>query len=292
MRITQLMISQQFIQNFQRNNTSMEKINGQISTGKKFEKVSEQPGAALKGLTLRSSLSQVEQYQKNAQDGIDWSTAVDGEIGNVTDVLQRVRELTVEASSDTVNENDRKNIAVEISSLIQQVGDIANTAYGSGYLFSGTDLNTQPYQDGVLQETNPSGKEWTIGQGMSVNGKVHAVSVFGFSPDGKNLFETLDGLAQTLEGGENPGSLLNSIDQQLDNLITQRTIVGTNQNLLELAANKLDQAQYLQQKMLSDTEDTDIAEAYTQLTQQETALQAAMTAGSKILQLSLADFLR
>ncbi|WP_066388335.1 flagellar hook-associated protein FlgL [Neobacillus mesonae] len=292
MRITHQMAAQHFMQNIQRNNTAMEKLQGQISSGKKFEKISDQPSATLQGLTYRTSLSQVEQYQKNAQDGIDWSTAMDGALGNVTDVMHRVRELTVEASSDTINENDRKNIAVEIRSLMQQVGNIANTAYGSGYLFSGTDLNTPPYQNGVLQQTNQIGKEWTIGQGISVNGKVHASAVFGFSVDGKNLFETLEGLAQTLEKGENPGSLLNSIDSQTDNLITQRTVVGTNQNLLELAANKLDQAQFLTKKMLSDTEDTNIAEAFTELTLQETALKAALSAGGRTMQLSLTDFLR
>ncbi|MEH7247204.1 flagellar hook-associated protein FlgL [Neobacillus niacini] len=292
MRVTHQMLSQQFIQNLNRNNTSMEKLQGQISSGKKFEKISDQPGDALKGLTYRSSLSHVEQFQKNAQDGIDWSTAVDGALGNVTDVLHRVRELTVEASNDTVNSSDRKNIAVEIRSLIQQVGNIANTEYGSGYLFSGTDLNTQPYQNDTLQQTSDNGKEWTIGQGISVNGKVHASSVFGFEVDGNNLFKTMENLAQTLENGENPGSLLNSVDKQMDNLITQRTMVGTNQNLLELAANKLDQAQFLNKKMLSNTEDTDITKAFTDLTLQETALKAALTAGGKIMQLSLADFLR
>jgi flagellar hook-associated protein 3 FlgL len=292
MRITHQMVSQQFIQGLQRNNAKMETIHAQISSGKKFEKISDQPGAALQGLTYRSSLSQVEQYQKNAQDGIDWSTAMDGALGNVTDVLHRVRELTVEASNDSLNANDRKNIAVEVRSLIQQVGNIANTAYASGYLFSGTDLNTQPYQNGVLQQTNENGKEWTIGQGISVNGKVHAASVFGFSVEGKNLFDTLGVLADTLESGENPGKLLGSLDKQMDNLITQRTVVGSNQNLLELAANKLDQAQFLNQKMLSHSEDTDISKAFTELTLQETALKASLSAGGKIMQLSLADFLR
>ncbi|MFS0775120.1 flagellar hook-associated protein FlgL [Neobacillus sp. 3P2-tot-E-2] len=292
MRVTHQMLSQQFIQNLNRNNTSMEKLQGQISSGKKFEQISDQPGDALKGLTYRSSLSHVEQFQKNTQDGIDWSTAMDGALGNVTDVLHRVRELTVEASNDSVNSSDRKNIAVEIRSLIQQVGNIANTAYGSGYLFSGTELNTQPYQNDMLQQTSENGKEWSIGQGISVNGKVHASSVFGFEVDGKNLFKTMENLALTLENGENPGSLLNSVDKQIDNLITQRTIVGTNQNLLELAANKLDQAQFLNEKMLSNTEDTDITKAFTELTLQETALKAALTAGGKIMQLSLADFLR
>ncbi|MEH7009955.1 flagellar hook-associated protein FlgL [Neobacillus niacini] len=292
MRVTHQMVSQQFINQLNRNNKAMETLQGQITSGKKFERVSDSPSAVLQGLTHRSSLAQVEQYQKNAQDGIDWSTAIDGALGNVTDVLHRIRELTVEASNDSNNESDRKTFAVEIRSLLDQAGNIANTAYGSGYLFSGTDLNTQPYQDGTLQQTNENGKEWTIGKGISVTGNVNAASVFGFSVDGKNLFETMDALAQSLENGENPGSHLNSIDQQLEHVITQRTIVGTNQNMLELAANNLDQTHLLNQKMLSNTEDTDIAKAFTELTLQETALKAALSAGSKMMQISLVDFLR
>ena len=192
----------------------------------------------------------------------------------------------------TNNPSDRKNIAVEVRSLIEQVGNIANTAYGSGYLFSGTDLNTQPYQNGALQPSNPIVKEWNVGQGLSVKGNVHAASVFGFSVDGKNLFETIDVVAQTLENGENPGSLLNSIDQQLDHVITQRTMVGINQNMLELASNKLEQSELLNKKMLSIVEDTDITKAFTELSSQETLLQASLSAGGKILQQSLVDFLR
>lgn len=292
MRITQQMISQKFIQNLHHSNKSMETLHGQISSGKKYERISDQPGEVLKGLSYRSSLSQIEQYQKNVEDGISWNSAMDGELGNVTNVLHRVRELTLQASNDTNNPSDRKNIAVEVRSLIDQVGNIANTAYGSGYLFSGTDLNTQPYQNGALQPSNPIVKEWNVGQGLSVKGNVHASSVFGLSVDGKNLFETIDVVAQTLENGENPGALLNSIDQQLDHVITQRTIVGINQNMLELASNKLEQSQLLNKKMLSTVEDTDISKAFTELSSQETLLQASLSAGGKILQQSLADFLR
>jgi flagellar hook-associated protein 3 FlgL len=292
MRVTQQMISQQFIQNLHRSNKSMETLHGQISSGNKYERISDQPGEVLKGLSYRSSLSQIEQYQKNVEDGISWSSAVDGELGNVTNVLHRVRELTLQASNDSNNPSDRKNIAVEVRSLIDQIGKIANTEYGSGFLFSGTDLNTQPYQNGALQQSNPIVKEWNVGQGLSVKGNVHAASVFGFSVDGKNLFETIEVVAQTLENGENPGSLLNSIDQQLDHVITQRTVVGINQNTLELASNKLEQSELLHKKMLSTVGDTDISKAFTELSAQETLLQASLSAGGKILQQSLADFLR
>lgn len=292
MRITHQMASQQFIQNLHRGNGKMEKLQMQIASGKKFEKISEQPGLALQGLTYRSTLSQVEQYQKNAQDGIYWSTAVDNALGSATNVMHRVRELTVRASNDTSNESDRKTIAVEVRSLLQQLGEIANTTYGSGYIFSGADKETKPFQDGALQQVDTNGRQWNTSKGASVKINVHAASVFGFSVDGRNLFETMETLIQTLENGKNPGTLLTAIDQQTDNVLTQRAIVGSNQNFLESAANQLDQANLLYQKILADTEGTDIAEAFTELTLQETALKAALNAGSRMIQLSLADFLR
>lgn len=292
MRVTQLMISQQFVSSLQKNNSKMAVTQAQISSGRKFEKVSDSPAAALKGMSLRSSMVQLEQYKKNAEDGMDWLNTADDALGKLTDVLQRARELTVQASNDTNDGNTRETIAVEMRTLQQQISDYANAPFGDGYLFSGKTANIPPYIDGVLQQTDLDGKQWNIGQGNNVKVNVHAGSIFGFLAEDKNLYDTIGAIAQTLENGENPGSLLGTIDKQMSNVLTQRSIVGANANLLELAANKLDQSAFLAEKMLSDTEDTDIAQAFTELSLQEAAIQASLQAGSKIIQLSLADFLR
>jgi flagellar hook-associated protein 3 FlgL len=292
MRVTQLMMSKQFIGGLQKNNSAMSTTQAQISSGRKFEKVSDNPTAALQGISLRSSMVQIEQYQKNAQDGTDWLDAVDDTLGKVTDVLQRVRELSVEASNDTNDGSTRKTIAVEMRSLQQQISDFANTPFGDDYLFSGKSSDIPPYQNGILQNTDQDPKQWNIGKGQNINVNVHAGSVFGFSVDGKNLFDTIGSIAQVLENGENPGSQLAAIDKQMNNVLNQTAIVGSNSNLLELALNKLDQASFLHEKMLSDAEDTDIAQAFTELSLQETALKASMEAGSRITQLSLVDYLR
>ncbi|MFF2448111.1 flagellar hook-associated protein FlgL [Neobacillus sp. NPDC058068] len=292
MRVTQLMVTRNFNQNLQRNNTAIDSLRQQISSGMKYEKVSDNPMAAMKGLSHRSSIMQLNQYQNNAQDGIDWLTAADDALDNATTVLQRIKELTVKASNDTTDEIDRKSIATEIRSLKDQLGSIANTDFMGKYLFSGMDQSKAPYSNGGLQNVVQSGMNWDVGQGMSVSVNVNANSIFGFSVDGKNLFETLDTLVQTLEDGQNPNNLLGAIDKQMDNVLTQRTIVGANQNLLELAANKLDQANFLQQKMWSKVEDTDYAQAYIELTAHETALKASLSAGARLMQPTLVDFLR
>jgi flagellar hook-associated protein 3 FlgL len=292
MRVTAQMVTRQFNQNIQKNNQAIYSLQQQISTGNKYEKISENPLEAMKGLSQRTSLAQIEQYQKNAQDGMDRLTAADDELGNVTNVLQRIRELTVQAGSDTNNETDKKVVAVEIRALKEQLGTIANTTFNGRYLFSGMDQNTAPVKDGVLQSVGQTAMNWDIGKGVSVNVNVSAGSVFGFQVDGKNLLETVENLAQTLEDGQNPGDLLAAVDQQMDNVSIQRTTVGAYTNLLENASNKLDQANFLNAKMLTETEGTDIAKAYMELSTHETALQASLASGARIMQQTLVDFLK
>jgi flagellar hook-associated protein 3 FlgL len=290
MRVTPQMVSQQFIKNTQSNNAELAKIQQQIASGRKFGKISENPTDALKGLSNRSSLMQIEQYQKNVQDGIEWLTATEDALGSATDVLQRVRELMIQGSNDTVNEDVRQNMAKEIKTLKEQLGSVVNSKFGEKYLFSGIDSKVAPYQNGTLANTGPNDMVWNISQGQNV--KIIVTADSAFSIDGENLFATLDSIIQGLENGENPNSYLSAIDKHFDNVLTQRTIVGANHNMLELAANKLDQANFLTQKMWSEREGTDVAKAYMELSNQETTLKASLNAGSKIMTITLADFLR
>jgi flagellar hook-associated protein 3 FlgL len=290
MRVTPQMMSQKFIKNTERNNSEIAKIQQQISSGRKIEKISDNPSDALKGLSYRSSLIQIEQYQKNVQDGIGWLTATDDALGNATTVLQRIRELMVQAGNDTVDENTRKNIGSELSTLKEQLGNIANTTFGGKYIFAGKETTSIPYENGVLSTVGQSEMIWTIGQGQNVNINASADSVFW--ADSQNIFATLDTIISDLEQGKNPNSYLKDIDQQMDNVLTQRTVVGANHNRFEMAANKLDQADFLTQKLWSEKEGTDVAKAYMELSAQESTLKASYNAGAKIMQVTLADFLR
>jgi flagellar hook-associated protein 3 FlgL len=292
MRVTPQMVSQRFIKNMHKSNEAIANLQGQISSGRKFEKISDNPSVTLQGLNHRSSWMQIEQYQKNVQNGTEWLTATDDALGNATEVLQRVRELTVQASNDSNSEIVKQNIASEIRNLKEQLGTIANTRLGGQYLFAGNDTNTPPYQNGTIYNSGQSGMVWSIGQGQTVKINVTSDLVFGREVNGKNIFATIDSLIQGLENGENPNSYLSLIDIQMDNVITQRAIVGANQNLLELATNKLDQANFLTQKIWSEKEGTDVAKSYMELSAHETVLKASLTVGSKIMPITLADFLR
>lgn len=291
MRITQQMISSQFIQNLQKSTETTSKLQQQIASGTRIGKPSDDPIGTVHSLSYQSTLSDLSQFQNNAKDGISWAQATDSAIGQVTSILQRVRELTEQGSTDTYSDADRKSMATEIRGLQEELGNIANTTLGDRYLFAGTD-NTPPYQNGALQPTIQESVQWNIGKGINVSASINASALFGFSPDGKDLFDTLGSIAQTLENGGNSSSLTSMIDHQLDNVSAQRAIVGTKQNLLESASNQLDQTNTLTTKMLSDTSDVDIAKAYTDLSTQEAVMKASLSVGAKIIPPTLVDFLR
>jgi flagellar hook-associated protein 3 FlgL len=292
MRVTPQMVSQRFIKNVHKSNEGIANLQGQISSGRKFEKISDNPSVTLQGLSHRSSLMQIEQYQKNVKDGTDWLMATDDALGSATEALQRVRELMIQASNDTIDEVVRKNMSKEIGTLKEQLGTIANTTFGERYLFSGLDSTAAPYDNGNLSTTDQSRMVWNIGQGQNVKINVSADSAFGMEADGTSLFTTLDSIIQGLANGENPNSFLTTFDKQMDNLLTQRAVVGANHNLLELAANKLDQTNFLTQKIWSEKEGTDLTKAYMELSAHETTLKASLSVGSKIMQITLVDFLR
>jgi flagellar hook-associated protein 3 FlgL len=218
--------------------------------------------------------------------------ATDDALGSATDVLQRVRELMVQASSDTIGENVRKNVATEIGNLKEQLGNLANSNFGDRYLFSGADITKAPYENGILTSTGQSGMVWNIGQGQNVKINLSADSAFGIEADGTSLFTTLDSIIQGLENGENPNSFLTAFDKKMDNVLTQRAVVGANHNMLELAGNKLDQTNFLTQKIWAEKEGTDLTKAYMELSAHETTLKASLSVGSRIMQITLADFLR
>jgi flagellar hook-associated protein 3 FlgL len=292
MRVTQNMINHQFLRNLQQNYQNMERYNSKIASGRTIQKPSDDPIGTVQAMNIRSSLTQMEQFKQNAQDGLTWMEVTEGALSNLTSVIQRVRELTVQGSNGTNGVNDLRAIASEVGELKDHLGVIANTMVGDRFVFAGTDTHTAPFQNGTFVNTNENPLNWNVGQGMDIKVNMNGTSVFKMEYDGLDIFETLDAIANELQNGNNPERFLKHLDAQLDNVLTQRSILGANVNQLELSVNRLDNMYLSTEKFLSETEDADLAKAITDLTNQETIMRATLSSGSRIFQQSLVDFLR
>ncbi|MCQ6277135.1 flagellar hook-associated protein FlgL [Bacillus sp. V3B] len=144
MRVTQGMLINNNIKYLSQNYDRLSKLNEQMMTGKKISKPSDDPVVAMNGMHYRSQVVEISQFKRNLNEGFNWLENADSTLNETGQVLQRIRELTVQASNDSNDPTARRSIADEIGSLQEHLVALADTKVGDTYIFSGTDTDKKP----------------------------------------------------------------------------------------------------------------------------------------------------
>lgn len=304
MRITNSMMVNNMISNISKNLGRMDRLQNQMATGKKIAVPSDDPVVAARALKLRTDVAEISQYQKNVEDATSWMDITETALSNIGDVLKRASELAVKASNGTMSPEDTKVTAAEISQLRGQIIELANSSYAGRYVFSGfktdkplMDATTGNYNVAVASTENIN---YEIGVGNDININVHgndlfssgAASVTAGSKPG--MVDIMDQLKAALDTNDHTAvsGLIDDIQGQLNNVIKIRSDVGARTNRLELTGNRLDTDNYNFTKLMSNNEDVDQAEVIMNLKNEENVYRASLSAGARIIQPSLVDFLR
>ena len=293
MRVTQQMLHQNSVRHMNQNLSRLEKTNNQVSTGKLLHRPSDDPNGVSKAMNLKSALAANEQYGRNTNEATLWIDETDQTINDVVNVMQRVRELAVQGSNDTLSDQDKSIIASEVDELTEQIRTFANTKVNGHYIFNGQVTKESPFpaKDSYKTDTFDTGaKSFTIADGVVIQANVTADKLFGTAADNTSLFQTLSKLADGLRSGS--AIPLDQIDQGMDRILSTQAEAGAKQNRVEAVANRIKDSNIELQSMLSKIEDVDYAEAITRLKSEESIYQATLAASSKIIQPSLMDFLR
>ncbi|WP_374723519.1 flagellar hook-associated protein FlgL [Calidifontibacillus erzurumensis] len=144
MRVTQNMLTSNTLKYISKNYERLAQIQDQINTGKKITRPSQDPVVAMKGMRYRSQLVEVEQFYRNLTEGFTWLENSDAALEETTQVLNRIRDLVVQASNDTYDPIARDSIAKEIEQLKLHLVSMANTKVGDNYIFNGTKTDSEP----------------------------------------------------------------------------------------------------------------------------------------------------
>ncbi|MBC7182366.1 MAG: flagellar hook-associated protein FlgL [Marinobacter sp.] len=182
-RISSQQIFSGGINRLQELNTSLNNTQQQISTGKRVNKPSDDPVAAARILKLDQELSRVETYQRNVDLADNRLKQEENALESSVDVIQRIRELTVQAGNGSLSPNDRRSISSELEERLGQLANIANTRDASGeYIFSGFQGSVQAFKQ------EPDGS-WTYqgDEGQRVLEIDDGVTV-PISDNGKDIF--------------------------------------------------------------------------------------------------------
>lgn len=269
----------------------MEKYQNQLSTGKKITRPSDDPVVAMKGMTYRTDLNQIEQYQRNLSEAYNWMDAADSSLDKATSVLQRIRDLTVQASNGTYEEGQQGMIQKEITQLKEHLASIGNTQVAGKYIFNGNDTKSKPID--LTDTTNPvstnqNAVEFELSDGINIAVNINPINVFS-----KQLFKDIEDLEVALQNGApDLDQFLTKIDNHISGIVSERAELGARYNRIELMDSRLSEQEVITSKILSDNEDADIEKVITDLKMQESVHRAALAVGSRIIQPSLMDFLR
>lgn len=144
MRITQSMLTSNFLDNLTRSYDRLGKYQDQLESGKKISRPSDDPVVAMNGILYRTDVKEIEQYKNNINEVYVWMDNSDDILDKTTQVLHRIRDLTEQASNDTYEEKQRKDMAKEIEQLTDHIKDLFNTQIAGKYIFNGTDTTNPP----------------------------------------------------------------------------------------------------------------------------------------------------
>jgi flagellar hook-associated protein 3 FlgL len=302
-RITTGMVQRNVLSDLHRVSERMTRTHEKISSNREITRPSDDPFNASRALSLRESLEGTKQYQRNVLDARGWQEASEQALSQITESVQRARELLVEGASDAIDEVSRESIAKEIDQLIAGVKQSANATYKGRFLFSGTLTDQEPYP--LPEPAAPATDDFhgasaqierQIGPGVTMPISVSVETVMGEgAPGDGGLLRVLRDVAAHLRAGAGPAlrdTDLPAMDTALDNLLGVRALNGARQNRLDSALARLAEVEESTLSQLSETEDVDIAEALIHFNSQQAAYQAALKAGANIVQVSLMDFLR
>ena len=205
MRISTAAFNQQAIDLIDARSADLAATQAQLSSGLRVNSPADDPVATVHILQLNQALAQSTQYGRNADAATGRLSNEDQTLSNVTDLLQRVRDLAVQANSGSNDATSRAAIATELDQSVNQLMALANTRDANGeYLFSGLTTQTQPFSRGASGSVAYSGDQGSrliqIGQTQKVADGDNGYQVFQSIPAGNGTFTATGGAANTGNG--------------------------------------------------------------------------------------------
>lgn len=285
-------------------------IQDQLATGKKITRASQDPVVAMNGMRYRSQVTEVEQFKRNLSETYNWMDTADASLDEVTHTLQRIRELTVQAANDSYEETQRENIRKEVTQLREHLVALANTRANNKYIFNGTDTITPPVDGeamknaydtarvtGVVElpegavSTNNQQVKFELLKGVNIAVNINPTNVFS-----EQFFTDIIELERTLSdpnsSAENISAFINVVGDHIDHVVNERAELGARLNRVEMVENRIMEQEVIAKRIMSNNEDADMEKVIIDLVSQESVHRAALSAGARIIQPTLMDFLR
>ena len=292
MRVTTGMSQRHVLSDLRRVQERLATAQSQVSGGKRIEKPSDDPLGAERAMRLNDQLESTTAYRTAVDESRSWLDATDTALGSLGDIVQRVRELTLQAANGSTTPAGRQSIKLEVDQLTEQAKTTLNSAFDGRHLFSGTDDG-----HGALQRRHRRrlpGRQ--RGRGAPDRPRRERAGQRdrrrrALRPAAHPAHASPPTWPPTTSPRWGPPTYRRSTPAPTT-LIAKQSQVGAITNRVDAAGQRLDDVYDVTNAFLSKTQDADLPQALTDLSAQQNALQAALRGGATLIQQSLMDFLR
>lgn len=299
-RITQGLIVQRTLSNLNNQARRILVLQERLSTGLLVNRPSDDPIAARAAIDLRAQIQQNEQFVSNVSDATPFVNQSGSTLQRMVDIIQRVRELTVQAASTVTGPSQLILIALEINQLLEAAVVAGNQKVGGRSLFAGTatlsDAFTVTRPVGEITSVTYAGNSNAIEIAISAGARVTINEPGARAFQGtQDVFQLLIDIRDDMRAA-NQGNLqtlrLTELDKALEQTLQSGARLGALQNRIERVTVDKEDFVLALREALSNKIDADFADTIVNLNVESNALSAALNAAGRVIQPSLLDFIR
>ncbi|MDQ0149890.1 flagellin [Eubacterium multiforme] len=304
MRITNNSIMSSYLRDVQNNLQNMDGINEKLNTEKQINRISDDPFKTVKILNIQNEIQNTEKYNYNCDEITGWLDITDESLDRIANLSSDIKtKLT--SISGAFGKNEIAAVRAEVNEKIKQIGETLNTTYAGKYIFGGqlTDakpINTKVDENGIIsfsienKDNEELNKKLTsaISSGLNISYNLTVNDVTG-GEEGLKLFEEL---STALNGDsvdtEKIGKLSTKIDNYMNDILNNRSIVGARTNTIDKVKETNDENILSMKKNYSNIQDVDFSKEYIHLKESQMVYMASLQVGAKLIQGTLLDYLR
>jgi flagellin len=255
-----MQVNRQLHKVYSRYEKSIEKL----STGERINRAGDDATNLAVSEKMRTQIRGLKQAERNAMNGLSFIQVAEGNMGQVNDILQRVRELSVQAANGIYSVSDRQQIQVEVSQLIDEVDRLGTSAE-----FNRMKLLTGRFARGsklgsIFFHVGPNKDQRIQAFIKTMNGRA-----FGLY-DGTSMKSNKKSLSTVFQANE----MIGTVDNALDKLNRQRADLGAYYNRIETTVEALRTGYENMVTAESRIRDTDVAEELLEFTKNQIQLQS------------------
>lgn len=301
MRVTDGAIRNSTLRGLEANNSRLQALNEQMSTGRQITKPSDDPSGTVRALQLRGDLKRNTQYASSAGDALGWMSTADSTYRQLVTIAQKAQTLTVQALNQGTSTGDSNGaIGDEIDAIRSQMISLANTTYNGRPVFGGTTANSTAYTDNGDGTVTYNGDAGTVmrqvGDTTTVQVNQNGPQIFGDVSTGSSIFDLMQSISNKLHDpatyGQISGSDLDAISGAVRTISTAQAKEGATYNRVVSSQAAQTTTTLALTSELSEIQDVDIAKQAVLVSTASVNYQASLQTTANIRQMSLLDFIK